>query len=135
MIKMQHIKIKIKTSNDFIFNLMLFYFLKEFKGLTEEDKRDMEGIRRKLMRNLRILNLIENIMGKIAKELAVPKKEGRVKFSWNVHLKGGVIIFDLMGTPEEVKNWTKQSLLSRVLMKSYKKFVEIEVKKFEKGKK
>lgn len=132
---MQHIKIKIKTSNDFIFNLLLFYFLKEFKGLTEEEKKDMEGVRKKLMRNLRTLNLIENIIGKIAKELAVPKKEGRVKFGWNAHLKGGVIIFDLIGTPEEVKNWTKQSLLSRVLMKSYKKFVEIEVKKFGKGKK
>jgi len=122
-------KIVVKTKNDLIFGLLYSDFIKFFFELDPEEQEIddfTKKIKSTLKRNMKALNIVNQATTKIKKELEIPKKEDRVKFDWTFYDNGGEIIFDLTGSESEIKEWTRQSKLSKTVMNKYNYF-EIEV--------
>jgi len=124
-------KIIVKSKNELVFCLLYNDFVKFFFDLDNEEEQETNNLTKKikkaLSRNMKALNIVNQATKKIKKELEVPKKEGRVSFEWTIYKeRGGEIIFDLTGSPEEIKEWTRQSKLSKMIMSKYNYF-DIEV--------
>ena len=124
-------KIIVKSKNELVFCLLYNDFVKFFFDLDNEEEQETNNftkkIKKALSRNMKALNIVNQATKKIKKELEVPKKEGRVSFEWTIYKeRGGEIIFDLTGSPEEIKEWTRQSKLSKMIMSKYNYF-DIEV--------
>ena len=123
-------KIVVKTQNDLIFGLLYSDFMKFFFEQSPEEEQEIDDFTKKikstLKRNMKALNIVNQATTKIKKELEIPKQENRVKFDWTFYDKGGEIIFDLTGSEAEIKEWTRQSKLSKAVMNKYNYF-EIEV--------
>ncbi|HPQ79502.1 MAG TPA: hypothetical protein PLG47_03570 [Candidatus Dojkabacteria bacterium] len=123
-------KIVVKSRNDLVFGLLYSDFMKFFFELDPEEEKESDDFTKKikstLKRNMKALNIVNQATTKIKKELEIPKKEDRVKFDWTFYDNGGEIIFDLTGSESEIKEWTRQSKLSKTVMNKYNYF-EIEV--------
>ena len=123
-------KIVVKTKNELVFGLLYSDFMKFFFELDPEEEKESDDFTKKikstLKRNMKALNIVNQATTKIKKELEIPKKEDRVKFDWTFYDNGGEIIFDLTGSESEIKEWTRQSKLSKTVMNKYNYF-EIEV--------
>ena len=123
-------KIVVKSKNELVFGLLYSDFMKFFFELDPEEEKESDDFTKKikstLKRNMKALNIVNQATTKIKKELEIPKKEDRVKFDWTFYDNGGEIIFDLTGSESEIKEWTRQSKLSKTVMNKYNYF-EIEV--------
>jgi len=124
-------KIVVKTKNELVFGLLYSDFMKFFFELDPEEEKESDDftkkIKKTLSRNMKALNIVNQATTKIKNELEIPKQEERVTFDWTFYKEaGGEIIFDLTGSKEEIQEWTRQSRLSKEIMKRYNYF-EIEV--------